>query len=278
MSTPSEPSAPRDQPGPARTRVAPSPTGDPHVGTAYMALFDVAWARHTGGRFVLRIEDTDRVRLVEGSEQQIYDSLEWLGPRPRRGPRIRRAVRPLPSVGTPRHLPAIRRAVDRRRPCLLLLVFGRTPGGDARRAAAGQVGERLRPAVLRQDPRRAGAVARVHRHTRREDADPRRRAARLRRPHPGRGEGSASRRPGDPQGRRATPPTTSRWSSTITRWASPPWCAGEEWISSTPKHILLYRWLGLEVPQFAHMPLLRNTDKSKISKRRNPAARLSLVP
>ena len=49
---------------------------------------------------------------------------------------------------------------------------------------------------------------------------------------------------------------------------------GEEWISSTPKHVLLYRWLGWEVPAFAHMPLLRNTDKSKISKRKNPAARL----
>ena len=49
---------------------------------------------------------------------------------------------------------------------------------------------------------------------------------------------------------------------------------GEEWISSTPKHVLLYDWLGWERPAFAHMPLLRNTDKSKISKRRNPAARL----
>ena len=44
---------------PARTRVAPSPTGDPHVGTAYMALFDKAWAQRTGGQFVLRIEDTN---------------------------------------------------------------------------------------------------------------------------------------------------------------------------------------------------------------------------
>src|SRR5919107_6042473 len=50
---------------------------------------------------------------------------------------------------------------------------------------------------------------------------------------------------------------------------------GEEWISSTPKHLLLYRWLGWERPAFAHMPLLRNTDKSKISKRKNPAARLT---
>ena len=49
---------------------------------------------------------------------------------------------------------------------------------------------------------------------------------------------------------------------------------GEEWISSTPKHLLLYRWLGWDEPAFAHMPLLRNTDRSKISKRKNPAARL----
>ena len=50
---------------------------------------------------------------------------------------------------------------------------------------------------------------------------------------------------------------------------------GEEWISSTPKHVLLYQWLGLEPPKFAHMPLLRNTNKSKISKRKNPEARLT---
>jgi glutamyl-tRNA synthetase len=50
---------------------------------------------------------------------------------------------------------------------------------------------------------------------------------------------------------------------------------GEEWIASTPKHVLLYDWMEWQRPEFAHMPLLRNTDKSKISKRKNPAARLS---
>lgn len=73
---------------PARTRVAPSPTGDPHVGTAFMALFDLAWARKTGGQFVLRIEDTDQARLVAGSEEQIYESLEWLGLQPDEGPHV----------------------------------------------------------------------------------------------------------------------------------------------------------------------------------------------
>ncbi len=64
--------------GPVRVRVAPSPTGDPHVGTAYMALFNLAFARQRGGQFILRIEDTDRGRYVENSEQQIFDTLHWL--------------------------------------------------------------------------------------------------------------------------------------------------------------------------------------------------------
>ena len=61
-----------------RTRVAPSPTGDPHVGTAYIALFNIAFAHVNGGDFILRIEDTDRNRYTEGSEQMIFDSLKWL--------------------------------------------------------------------------------------------------------------------------------------------------------------------------------------------------------
>ena len=62
-----------------RTRIAPSPTGDPHVGTAYIALFNLCFARQHNGKFVLRIEDTDRARSTAHSEQVIYDSLRWLG-------------------------------------------------------------------------------------------------------------------------------------------------------------------------------------------------------
>ena len=68
-----------DLPGTVRLRVAPSPTGDPHVGTAYMSLFNLAFVRQQGGRFVLRIEDTDRARFREDSEAQLYDMLAWLG-------------------------------------------------------------------------------------------------------------------------------------------------------------------------------------------------------
>ena len=62
-----------------RTRIAPSPTGDPHVGTAYIALFNLCFARQHGGKFLLRIEDTDQTRSTPESEQAILDSLRWLG-------------------------------------------------------------------------------------------------------------------------------------------------------------------------------------------------------
>ena len=62
-----------------RVRIAPSPTGDPHVGTAYIGLFNYAFAKHNGGDFILRIEDTDRTRFSGDSEQQIFDAMKWLG-------------------------------------------------------------------------------------------------------------------------------------------------------------------------------------------------------
>ena len=62
-----------------RTRVAPSPTGDPHVGTAYVALINQVFARSQGGQFILRIEDTDVARSTRASERMIIDALRWLG-------------------------------------------------------------------------------------------------------------------------------------------------------------------------------------------------------
>src|SRR5882672_12598278 len=64
---------------PVRVRIAPSPTGDPHVGTAYIALFNYVFARQQAGKFVLRIEDTDQSRARTDSEQLIFDALHWVG-------------------------------------------------------------------------------------------------------------------------------------------------------------------------------------------------------
>ncbi len=65
--------------GPVRTRIAPSPTGFLHLGTARTALFSWAFARHHGGVFVLRIEDTDVARSTQASVEQILASMRWLG-------------------------------------------------------------------------------------------------------------------------------------------------------------------------------------------------------
>src|SRR6476659_5262631 len=64
---------------PVRVRIAPSPTGDPHVGTAYIALFNYVFAKSQGGTFILRIEDTDQTRARADSEQMIFDALRWVG-------------------------------------------------------------------------------------------------------------------------------------------------------------------------------------------------------
>jgi glutamyl-tRNA synthetase len=64
---------------PVRVRFAPSPTGHMHLGSARTALYDYLFARRTGGKFVLRIEDTDLKRFVPGAEQEIMDGLRWLG-------------------------------------------------------------------------------------------------------------------------------------------------------------------------------------------------------
>ena len=61
-----------------RVRIAPSPTGDPHVGTAYVGLFNWLFARKSGGQFLLRIEDTDRTRSTAESEAAIMRAMKWL--------------------------------------------------------------------------------------------------------------------------------------------------------------------------------------------------------
>ncbi|HHU37817.1 MAG TPA: glutamate--tRNA ligase [Propionibacterium sp.] len=259
---------------PARLRVAPSPTGDPHVGTAYMSLFNLAWARKTGGAFVLRIEDTDRARYVASSERQIFDTLRWLGLDWSEGP----------DIGGPYAPYRQSERLDTYRPFVDQLI----EAGHAYHCWCSP--ERLAEMRAEQQASKqanTGYDRLCHGKTREE------RAA-----LPGFTENPVVRMlvPDDVElvfddlvrGPVAAPLPDDQ---VILKTDGFPTyhlavvvddhlmgithvVRGEEWISSTPKHILLYRWLGWDVPAFAHMPLLRNTDKSKISKRKNPAARL----
>ena len=79
---------------PIRTRIAPSPTGFPHVGTAYIALFNMVFAKSQGGEFILRIEDTDQVRSTDQSEQMILNALKWAGLTWSEGPDVGGAYAP----------------------------------------------------------------------------------------------------------------------------------------------------------------------------------------
>ncbi|HEY5717206.1 MAG TPA: glutamate--tRNA ligase [Motiliproteus sp.] len=256
-----------------RTRIAPSPTGDPHVGTAYVALFNLAFARQHGGQFILRIEDTDQTRSTPESEQMILDSLRWLGLDWEEGP----------DVGGP-HGPyrqSERREIYDQHAQILLdkghafrcfctserldelrkeqTANKQTPGYDghclhlsdeevARRHAAGE------PSVVRMKVPSEG-VCQVNDMLRGQiDIDWAQVDMQV-----------LVKADGMPTYHLANVVDDHLMEITHV-------IRGEEWINSAPKHILLYQYFGWEAPTLCHMPLLRNPDKSKLSKRKNPTS------
>ncbi len=257
-----------------RLRVAPSPTGDPHVGTAYMSLFNLAFVRQQGGQFVLRVEDTDRARFQADSEQQVYDTLRWLGLQWDEGPDV---GGPFGPYRQSERLDTYRPHVER------LLADGHayhcwcTPARlqemrEAQQAAKQPTGYDRRCHGLSRDERAAlpgfsdVPVVRML-----IPADPPLHFTDLIR-----GEINAPV-PDDQVILKADGFPTYHLAVVVDDhlMGITHVVRGEEWISSTPKHLLLSDWLGWERPAYAHMPLLRNVDKSKISKRKNPAARLT---
>ena len=259
---------------PVRLRVAPSPTGDPHVGTAYVSLFDLAFVRQQGGQFVLRIEDTDQARFREDSEQQIFDTLHWLGLSWDEGPDIGGPFGPYrQSERLERYAPYVDRLLqsghayhcwcsterlsqmrDAQQKSKKPTGYDRLCVGKTREERAALPGFSEIPVVRMLIP--ADVDTRFTDLIRGE----------LNAPHPD--DQVIVKANGFPTYPLAVVVDDHEMGIThVVR--------GEEWISSTPKHVLLYQWLGLELPVFIHMPVLRNTDKSKISKRKNPAARLT---
>lgn len=253
-----------------RVRIAPSPTGDPHLGTAYQALFNYAFSKGRGGAFILRIEDTDRARSTPESETAIMESLAWLGLQWDEGP----------DVGGP-HAPyrqSERTDIYREHLDRLL------DAGHAYRCFC--TPERLTEMRAAQ----SGAQTGYDRRCRSLDA-----------------KESARRGPTETHVVRMKVPVEGECSfqdllrGEIRRdWASvddqilfksdgfPTYhlanvvddhlmgithvIRGEEWLSSVPKHVQLYQHFGWEPPIFCHLPLLRNPDKSKLSKRKNPTS------
>lgn len=257
-----------------RTRIAPSPTGDPHVGTAYIALFNLCFAKQQGGKFILRIEDTDQVRSTPESEQAILDSLRWLGLDWDEGPDKEGEFGPYrQSERGDIYVKYAQELVDNGHAFRCY----RTPEEldqlrEARRAAGGFAA--LKPSELKLDD---AEVAR-------REAEGMPYVVRMVVPE---GEGPC---PVDDMLRGTIELDWGQVDAQVLLKSDgmPTYhlanvvddhlmqithvLRGEEWINSAPKHKLLYEYFGWEMPQLCHLPLLRNPDKSKLSKRKNPTS------
>ncbi len=258
---------------PVRTRVAPSPTGDPHVGTAYIALFNWAFAKRHGGQFVLRLEDTDQARSSAASERMIQESLRWVGIDWDEGP----------DVGGP-HGPyrqSERLSIYAEHVQTLL------DGGHAFHCFC--TPERLD--AMRAEQRAAGETTRYDGHclgisaeeaTRRIEAGGAH-VVRMRVPEEG-----VCRFEDVLRGEIEIPYSQIDMQVLVKGDGFPTYhlavvvddhlmgithvLRGEEWINSVPKHVLLHEYFGWTMPQQVHLPLLRNKDQSKLSKRKNPTS------
>ncbi|MDO6683288.1 MULTISPECIES: glutamate--tRNA ligase [unclassified Oceanobacter] len=256
-----------------RTRVAPSPTGDPHVGTAYIALFNLAFARQHGGQFLLRIEDTDQQRSSPESEQAILDSLRWLGMEWDEGP----------DVGGP-HGPY--RQSERRDIYLdhVQQLLDKGCAFKCYRTAAELNDLRIqREAEGKNTALKASDLELPADEVARREADNAPFVVRMRVPEAGicvvndmlRGPIELDLAQVDAQILLKSDGMPTYHLANVVDdhlMAITHVIRGEEWISSAPKHKLLYEYFGWEMPQLCHMPLLRNPDKTKLSKRKNPTS------
>jgi len=256
-----------------RVRIAPSPTGEPHVGTAYIALFNYLFAKKNNGTFILRIEDTDATRSTPEFEQKVLDALKWCGLEWSEGPDVggpygpyrqsdRKAMywpyaEELLQKGhafrcfcTPERLEKMREAQR---------AAGKPPGYDGH--CLNLSAEEVTSRVAAGEP----SVVRMKIPT----------------------EGSCDFHDGV-YGDVSIPWESVDMQVLIKADGMPTYhmanviddhlmkithvARGEEWLASVPKHILLYRYFGWQEPVFMHLSLMRNADKSKLSKRKNPTS------
>ncbi len=260
-----------------RVRFAPSPTGAPHIGNLRTAFFNWLWARHTGGKFLLRVEDTDQAREVENGLDLILESLRFLGMDWDEGPDIGGAYGPyrqserlpiyqryaeeLVAKGaayycycTPEELAQMRREQEARgeptrydRRCRWL-----TPQERAQREAEG------RPRVVRLAVPLEGSTT-LHDFIHGDITIPNENVD----------DQVLLKSDGFPTYHLAVVVDDHLMEITHVM-------RGDEWISSFPKHILLYQAFGWTPPEFGHMPVVLGPDKKKLSKRHGASSVLQL--
>ncbi|MEC7881031.1 MAG: glutamate--tRNA ligase [Chloroflexota bacterium] len=251
-----------------RVRFAPSPTGDPHLGAMRTALFNWAFAKKNDGKFILRIEDTDKKRQVEGSVENIIEGLNWLGLNYDEGPEIDGDYGPYTqSQRKNLYINAVNKLIDDGNAYMCDLstddlekmkeeqkLQGKPPGYNGY--------SRNRPRKELEESKKSGLPIVV----------------RLKVPLSGNIEFTDLKRGtmkfdlskiDDFVILKADEMPTYHLASVVddSSMNISHVLRGEEWISSTPKHLLLYKFLGLEPPSFVHLPLIFGKDKAKLSKR-----------
>ena len=253
---------------PVRVRFAPSPTGYPHVGNIRTALFNWLFARHSGGRFVIRIEDTDVARRVEGALEAILGGLKWLGLDWDEGPGVGGDYEPyFQSQRLSLYHEAAERLIrqgdayycycssERLKEMREEQARRKQPPGYDRRCRdlseaerAQKEAEGITPVVRFKTPLEGrtgfndliwGEV--VFEHSTIDDL-------------------VLLKSDGYPTYHLANVVDDHLMEiSHVLR--------AEEWLSSTPRHLLMYQALGFEPPQFAHLPMILGADRAKLSKR-----------
>ena len=209
-----------------RVRIAPSPTGIPHIGNTRTSLFNYAWAKHNKGKFILRIEDTDRTRFVKGAEEAINEILNWLGLVPdetyKQSQRLdiykQHAEKLLDKGLAFKDEGAIRFKIP----------------GDGETIWTDAIGNK--EIAFKNETQEDFVILK-------SDGYPTYNFANVIDDH------------------------LMEISHVI---------RGDEFISSTPKHIMLYKAFGWEHPTFAHLPLILGPDKGKLSKRHGAESVLEL--
>lgn len=254
-----------------RTRIAPSPTGFPHIGTIYQALFDYAFAKRNKGQFAIRIEDTDRARFVEGAEDKIFEAIDWFslsedesirkpgdfGPY-RQSERLeiyKKYADDLIAKGGAYYCFCTKEKLDALRATLTAskepVIYDKTCRSLNIEESKNRLDE---PHVLRlkMPTEKAYKVLDQIRGdiefdlTLIEDS-------------------VLIKSDGFPTYHFAVVVDDHLMEITHV-------IRGEEWLSSLPKHMVLYDYFGFEKPLFYHTPNLRNPDKSKLSKRHGHAS------
>ena len=255
-----------------RVRYAPSPTGEPHIGNIRTALFNWLFARHHGGQFVVRIEDTDQGRLAPGAVEAILDGLRWMGIGWDEGPEVDGPYGP--------YLQSQRLDTYARYAAQLL------EQGDAYRCwcSREQLQQFRQQNPHSNSPARDSCRCRIQgRPAAAPDADEDEGVIRFAMPTTGvsavrdliRGEVEwrnelqddfiIIKSDGFPTYHLAVVADDHLMRiSHIMR--------AEEWLPSTPRHLQLYRALGLEPPHFAHLPMITGADRAKLSKRHGATA------